>query len=80
MSASTPDILLKLAADLTAVSAQLSDASGKLAVAANTLAEEAANIAAENTKNWGVDVQVAVRTGPYRNGAAIDGGAVVVKQ
>jgi hypothetical protein len=81
MSPSSPDTLLRLASDLTTLGAQLHDAGGKLAAAANTLAEEAANIAAENAKNWGVDVQVAVRAGPFRGGnEGGQGASVVVKQ
>lgn len=65
MSSSTPDTLLKLAAELTKLGGDLSAVGAKMAAAANTLAEEAANIALENSKQWGVDVQVAVRAGRY---------------
>lgn len=75
MSSSSPDNLLKLAAELTKLGGELSAVGAKLSAAANTLAEEAANIAQENAKQWGVDVQVAVRAGRYGG----PGGASVVE-
>ena len=65
MSANTPDNLLKLASELSKLGADLAAVGGKLAEAATTLEQEAANIALENSKRWGVDVQVAVRAGAY---------------
>ena len=76
MTSSTPDSLLKLAAELTKLGGELSAIGGRLAAAANTLAEEAANIAQENAKQWGVDVQVAVRSGRY----GTPGSVIEVKQ
>ncbi|CAO2647196.1 Nn.00g081180.m01.CDS01 [Neocucurbitaria sp. VM-36] len=65
MTSNTPDNLLRLASELSKLGAELASVGGKLAAAATTLEQEAANIALENSKRWGVDVQVAVRAGPY---------------
>ncbi|KAF1847698.1 uncharacterized protein K460DRAFT_281563 [Cucurbitaria berberidis CBS 394.84] len=65
MAANTPDNLLKLASELSNLGAELAAVGGKLASAATLLEQEAANVALENSKRWGVDVQVAVRAGPY---------------
>ncbi|CAG5159666.1 uncharacterized protein ALTATR162_LOCUS5649 [Alternaria atra] len=65
MSHTTPDNLLKLAADLNKLGRELCATGGKLAQAATTLEQEAANVALANAHRWGVDVQVAVRAGPH---------------
>ena len=57
-STSTPDTLLKLAADLSTLGLTLSAAGTKLAAAAASLEQEAANVALANAQRWGVDVQV----------------------
>ena len=72
MSSETPTTLLKLAGELSKLSGELSSTGGKLAQAAAALEQEAANVAAENSKKWGVNVQVAVRTGPF-GGTVVDG-------
>ncbi|EMD67383.1 hypothetical protein COCSADRAFT_352245 [Bipolaris sorokiniana ND90Pr] len=64
MSNTTPDTLLKLASELSTLGTSLSAAGTKLAAAATCLEQEAANIALLNAQKWGIDVQVAVRTGP----------------
>lgn len=58
MSHTTPDNLLKLAADLNKLGRELCATGGKLAQAATTLEQEAANVALANAHRWGVDVQV----------------------
>ncbi|KAL6154752.1 hypothetical protein ACJQWK_01189 [Exserohilum turcicum] len=64
MADSTPDTLLKLASELSALGVSLAAAGTKLAAAAAVLEQEAANVAVMNAQRWGVDVQVAVRAGP----------------
>lgn len=76
MTPETPETLLKLAGELSTLSAELSVVGAKLSLAATALEQEAANVAAENSKQWGVNVQVAVRAGPY--GAMGSGSEVVV--
>jgi len=78
MTSETPDSLLRLAGELSKLSAELSTIGGKLALVATALEQEAANVAAENTKRWGVNVQVAVRTGPY--GAMGNGSEIIVQK
>ena len=57
MSHTTPDTLLKLAAELSSLGVSLSAAGTKLAAAAAVLEQEAANVALANAQRWGVDVQ-----------------------
>ncbi|KAH9882622.1 hypothetical protein J1614_000858 [Plenodomus biglobosus] len=78
MTSETPGNLIKLAGELSNLSAELSAVGSKLALAATALEQEAANVAAENSKQWGVNVHVAVRAGPY--GAMNDGNEVVVQK
>lgn len=68
MAVNTPDNLLKIAADLSKLGSDLAAASQTLSTAATSLEEEAANIALENSRQWGVDVSVAVRAGLYGAG------------
>lgn len=58
MSHTTPDILFKLAGELSSLGVSLSAAGTKLAAAAAILEQEAANVALANAQRWGVDVQV----------------------
>ncbi|CBY01640.1 hypothetical protein IAQ61_003454 [Plenodomus lingam] len=75
MTSETPGNLLRLAGELAKLSAELSTVGSKIGVVAKALEEEAAIVAAENSKHWGVNVHVAVRAGPY---GAMDGGNEVV--
>ncbi|KAF2851968.1 hypothetical protein T440DRAFT_488580 [Plenodomus tracheiphilus IPT5] len=78
MTSETPGNLLKLAGELSKLSAELCGVGSKLAEAATALEQEAANVAAENSKQWGVKVHVDVRAGPY--GAMGGGDEVVVRK
>lgn len=60
MADSTPDTLLKLASELSALGVSLAAAGTKLAAAAAVLEQEAANVAVMNAQRWGVDVQVSL--------------------
>lgn len=81
MAPSTPDTLLKLASELTEIGKALGSTGSRLEAVASTLAEEAANVAAENAKAWGVDVKVAVRAGPWGAiGVNAEGKEVSVKK
>lgn len=77
MASTTPDNLLKLASELSKLGADLATVGGKLAEAATMLEQEAANIALENSKRWGIDVQVGVRVGPY---GVVPGSVIEVKK
>lgn len=68
MPVTSPDNLLKLAAELSKLGTELAAASQTVSTVATALEEEAANIALENSRQWGVDVSVAVRAGHYGAG------------
>jgi hypothetical protein len=74
----TPETLLALAATLTEVSGTLGGVSTKLVEVAALLETEAANLAEEQAKKWGFEVQVAVgvKGGP----GCGNGSEVVVKK
>jgi F420-0:gamma-glutamyl ligase-like protein len=57
---SSIDNLLKLSTDLSQLGSELTEIGGKLALAAETLQQEAANVAEEMSRQWGVDVSVNV--------------------
>ncbi|KAI8933260.1 hypothetical protein NX059_009891 [Plenodomus lindquistii] len=78
MTSETPGNLLRLAGELSKLSEELSTIGSKLALAATALEQEAANVAAENSRKWGVNVHVAVRAGPY--GALGDCNEIVVQK
>jgi F420-0:gamma-glutamyl ligase-like protein len=72
---SSIDTLLKLSTELSQLGSDLTEMGGKLAIAAATLQQEAANIAEEMSRQWGVDVSVNVGVRLGRGGT---GSEVVV--
>jgi F420-0:gamma-glutamyl ligase-like protein len=71
------DTLLVLSTELAKLGTELSDVGGRLNAAATTLQQEAANIAEETSKQWGVDVSVNVGVRP---GVSGQGHEVVVRK
>jgi len=76
----TPETLLSIAATLTEASGTLGGVGTKLVEAAALLEQEAANLAEEQAKKWGFEVQVAVGVKGGPGCGCGKGSEVVVKK